>query len=177
MTPGAQVKRFLAWALYAPPDAPCSASRTSTTAYGLMLIALLLCSCMAVFQLRWERRRCGPLAAGQSMVQAFRDVLQSRPAYVGARETTQTHQQPRHCRLLQSLVNWLLDPFVLVGLTTLLGACALLGWARAARLVGAHRRLAAELQRYRGEMQAKVVVTRRQTQGLRVSTTGNGRDS
>lgn len=64
---------------------------------------------------------------------------------------------------MQSFVNWLFDPFVLAGLITLLGACALLGWARAARHVGAHRRLAAELQRYRGEMQAKVVVTRRQT--------------
>lgn len=77
----AQVKRLLAWALYAPPDAPCSASRTSTASYGLMLLALLLCSCMAVFQLRWEGRRCGPMAPGQSIVQLFRDALQRRPAY------------------------------------------------------------------------------------------------
>ncbi len=44
--------------------------------------ALLLCSGMAVFQLQWSARRCGPVAPGASLLDTLSEALARGPGYV-----------------------------------------------------------------------------------------------
>lgn len=52
--------------------------RTTTRSPG----ALLLCSGMAVFQLQWGARRCGPVAPGANLLGTLSDAIARGPGYV-----------------------------------------------------------------------------------------------
>ncbi|KAK9826687.1 hypothetical protein WJX74_010146 [Apatococcus lobatus] len=137
-----QTKYFLAIFLLSPPRVRFSAQRTSTLAYFLLLGALVLCSIPLVFNMTWQRDRCGP-NQGTSMRAALAAGIAASP------------------RVVSQILRWVVDPMVLVSVAILLAFCL------AVVLIQKHGKskgllaMRREFYRYRRDMQSKVVWMRR----------------
>eukprot|EP00891_Asterochloris_glomerata_P000729 jgi/Astpho2/729/fgenesh1_pg.00015_%23_12_t len=144
---------FLAVWLYDPPTTRYSASRTSNMAYGLMLLTLIMVTVPLVFNLGWKRERCGP-HQGTSMQAALVNAVANGP------------------KLFAVVLQWIVNPIVLGSIIIFLAFWLLILQARHRRYSQEASKLKLEFEKYRQEMQTKVVMTRRQARSSMVGNLG-----
>ncbi|KAK9816511.1 hypothetical protein WJX72_001335 [[Myrmecia] bisecta] len=137
-------KKLSALWLYSPPSKRYSASRTSIVAYALMLLALVMCTVPIVFNLEWPRTRCGP-NQGSSMKDAIVFAVKTGPGVV------------------KDILQWLINPIVLGSVSIFLAFVLMISRSQRAKYLRETVKLREEFDRYRKEMQAKVLVTRRKS--------------
>ncbi|GMH45801.1 hypothetical protein BSKO_13764 [Bryopsis sp. KO-2023] len=138
------LKTWMALRLYNPPSNTCSASRNSNILYTLMLVTLLLCSLPMSTTFSRERDICGP-HKGRTMAWAVSNKVRNAPNWI------------------KSVIYWITNPMILGGLVMLLLFSLLFQVALKNRWRKNARDYKGEFTKYRRDMQAKMVESRKTT--------------
>ncbi|DBA94620.1 hypothetical protein WJX77_009861 [Trebouxia sp. C0004] len=148
-------KFFLAVWLHSPPKTRYSASRTSNLAYGLMLLTVAMTTVPLVYDLQVTRQRCGP-HQGTSMKSALVDAINTQ-------------------KFFNTVLTWLINPIVLGSIIVFIAFWLIIARGQLKRYFKESTKLKEEFDKYRREMQVKVLVTRKR--GSRASSAAPSGDA